>query len=115
MQKTQLGNTGVMISAIGFGGMPLSIQGRPSEDVGRQDRKSTRLNSSHSQISYAVFCLKKKAPSVITTSPARGTVDSSWLALSSAAPRCVRPPANVIPRASGIASAPDETLKYLSW
>src|SRR5688572_32686267 len=26
----------------------------------QQDRKSTRLNSSHSQISYAVFCLKKK-------------------------------------------------------
>src|SRR5689334_23903346 len=26
----------------------------------RQDRKSTRLNSSHSSISYAVFCLKKK-------------------------------------------------------
>src|SRR2546430_9691688 len=31
-------------------------------DVGanRRDRKSTRLNSSHSQISYAVFCLTKK-------------------------------------------------------
>src|SRR5688572_32746534 len=28
--------------------------------VGPVDRKSTRLNSSHSQISYAVFCLKKK-------------------------------------------------------
>src|SRR2546430_11026079 len=28
--------------------------------VGAGDRKSTRLNSSHSQISYAVFCLKKK-------------------------------------------------------
>src|SRR2546430_4631259 len=28
--------------------------------IGKQDRKSTRLNSSHSQISYAVFCLKKK-------------------------------------------------------
>src|SRR2546430_8782679 len=28
--------------------------------LGRRDRKSTRLNSSHSQISYAVFCLKKK-------------------------------------------------------
>src|SRR2546430_12308248 len=28
--------------------------------AGRTDRKSTRLNSSHSQISYAVFCLKKK-------------------------------------------------------
>src|SRR5688572_32124235 len=27
---------------------------------GDEDRKSTRLNSSHSQISYAVFCLKKK-------------------------------------------------------
>src|SRR2546430_12784577 len=27
-----------------------------------RDRKSTRLNSSHSQISYAVFCLKKKTP-----------------------------------------------------
>src|SRR5438270_9417998 len=28
--------------------------------MGDADRKSTRLNSSHSQISYAVFCLKKK-------------------------------------------------------
>src|SRR2546430_8264400 len=28
--------------------------------LSREDRKSTRLNSSHSQISYAVFCLKKK-------------------------------------------------------
>src|SRR3712207_8410773 len=28
--------------------------------VGRPDRKSTRLNSSHANISYAVFCLKKK-------------------------------------------------------
>src|SRR2546430_13064377 len=33
----------------------LDAAGRPS-----LDRKSTRLNSSHSQISYAVFCLKKK-------------------------------------------------------
>src|SRR2546430_4605298 len=30
----------------------------------RPDRKSTRLNSSHSQISYAVFCLKKKTTTV---------------------------------------------------
>src|SRR2546430_10665382 len=30
-----------------------------------QDRKSTRLNSSHSQISYAVFCLKKKNSTTI--------------------------------------------------
>src|SRR5256886_11924234 len=34
---------------------------RAVEDVvDERDRKSTRLNSSHSQISYAVFCLKKK-------------------------------------------------------
>src|SRR2546430_12369368 len=32
-----------------------------------QDRKSTRLNSSHSQISYAVFCLKKKKNNEILT------------------------------------------------
>src|SRR2546430_10409419 len=32
---------------------------KSSREAGR-DRKSTRLNSSHSQISYAVFCLKKK-------------------------------------------------------
>src|SRR3712207_7371171 len=36
---------------------------RPQDEVvalGRGDRKSTRLNSSHANISYAVFCLKKK-------------------------------------------------------
>src|SRR5206468_9414978 len=32
----------------------------PGEDDDLRDRKSTRLNSSHDQISYAVFCLKKK-------------------------------------------------------
>src|SRR5688572_32300581 len=32
----------------------------PVERPERRDRKSTRLNSSHSQISYAVFCLKQK-------------------------------------------------------
>src|SRR2546430_3866091 len=39
-----------------------SFQGRGTFAVARlvEDRKSTRLNSSHSQISYAVFCLKKK-------------------------------------------------------
>src|SRR2546427_7459699 len=38
------------------------VHGDRVEDlrIGRQDRKSTRLNSSHSQTSYAVFCLKKK-------------------------------------------------------
>src|SRR2546430_12094244 len=36
-----------------------------------QDRKSTRLNSSHSQISYAVFCLKKKRARVASAHCAR--------------------------------------------
>src|SRR3712207_7820569 len=35
----------------------------------RRDRKSTRLNSSHANISYAVFCLKKKKLSVPPPSP----------------------------------------------
>src|SRR2546430_8275223 len=43
--------------------LPQFVQ-RPELDglggAGLRDRKSTRLNSSHSQISYAVFCLKKK-------------------------------------------------------
>src|SRR2546427_1987786 len=43
--------------------------------VQKGDRKSTRLNSSHSQISYAVFCLKKKKKKNRTTSPA--TIPSS--------------------------------------
>src|SRR5437773_9753280 len=36
------------------------IERRGTLDVLRRDRKSTRLNSSHITISYAVFCLKKK-------------------------------------------------------
>src|SRR2546430_10649812 len=41
---------------------PSLIPKKPGDRVktDRRDRKSTRLNSSHSQISYAVFCLKKK-------------------------------------------------------
>src|SRR3712207_6918346 len=37
-------------------GALLTVDGNPLEE----DRKSTRLNSSHANISYAVFCLKKK-------------------------------------------------------
>src|SRR2546430_3697957 len=47
--------------------LPLTIRGRPAAEA-RSDRKSTRLNSSHSQISYAVFCLKKKKNHHIETS-----------------------------------------------
>src|SRR2546430_6632390 len=42
---------------------PGGVLGKPADHwdlIKNGDRKSTRLNSSHSQISYAVFCLKKK-------------------------------------------------------
>src|SRR2546430_3269546 len=40
---------------------------RSADQILVLDRKSTRLNSSHSQISYAVFCLKKKKNTHTTT------------------------------------------------
>src|SRR2546430_3794542 len=53
-----------------------------------RDRKSTRLNSSHSQISYAVFCLKKKKkhPHVTTV---RNTTYPAY-ALTAQPPVCLR-------------------------
>src|SRR5438876_5941411 len=44
---------------------------RETDSPPRADRKSTRLNSSHPSISYAVFCLKKKKskPATITNPP----------------------------------------------
>src|SRR5690606_40361430 len=41
-------------------GLPLGSSGSPMIVEANGDRKSTRLNSSHVKISYAVFCLKKK-------------------------------------------------------
>src|SRR5690349_23486608 len=38
----------------------VAVQGQQGGALLRLDRKSTRLNSSHVEISYAVFCLKKK-------------------------------------------------------
>src|SRR5688572_32122549 len=43
--------------------------------IAESDRKSTRLNSSHSQISYAVFCLKKKKKKTITNSSSKYHLD----------------------------------------
>src|SRR5207302_4840256 len=45
----------------------------------REDRKSTRLNSSHVKISYAVFCLKKKKQTAINTEPRRPARSCSTL------------------------------------
>src|SRR3712207_8208800 len=51
-------------------GLPRAY-GRRVPRLGAGDRKSTRLNSSHANISYAVFCLKKKTKQAI--SPATDT------------------------------------------
>src|SRR2546427_8650139 len=50
--QVEVGNANVRTQFQGF----FKVCGR----LEKADRKSTRLNSSHSQISYAVFCLKKK-------------------------------------------------------
>src|SRR2546430_5652355 len=57
------------------------------------DRKSTRLNSSHSQISYAVFCLKKKTtkPSALGNQPRTGGDDSLSWRIHMARHGCLRP------------------------
>src|SRR3989442_7760215 len=55
--------TGALLSAdrcVSGGGTAV---GRDLGEVRIEDRKSTRLNSSHVRISYAVFCLKKKSGS----------------------------------------------------
>src|SRR5688572_32346383 len=59
-----LSRVGARTSGGGGGGSGGSFSGASGFTSGNfavaKDRKSTRLNSSHSQISYAVFCLKKK-------------------------------------------------------
>src|SRR2546427_6048235 len=50
----------------------LPAQSGSSRVLKRIDRKSTRLNSSHSQISYAVFCLKKKKKPLLLHDRSRG-------------------------------------------
>src|SRR3712207_7069296 len=53
----------VVVVAGSHAGVPLTntaVAAIPVGDASDTDRKSTRLNSSHANISYAVFCLKKK-------------------------------------------------------
>src|SRR5206468_5333452 len=63
----------------------------------RTDRKSTRLNSSHDQISYAVFCLKKKKNENRTKDVSHG-----WWKFPYAAPRIV----SVSPSKHSVLKAP---------
>src|SRR5690606_41307292 len=55
------------VAGLGHGREEVAIAHLAS--LGVQDRKSTRLNSSHVKISYAVFCLKKKTHDTTETHP----------------------------------------------
>src|SRR2546428_4505635 len=54
-----------------------ALRERPPRVHEARDRKSTRLNSSHDQISYAVFCLKKKT--IIATATPATLIDDKML------------------------------------
>src|SRR5689334_24692939 len=55
-----ISGTGIKVKYVMQTRSPEDIRGGELTEIWRLDRKSTRLNSSHSSISYAVFCLKKK-------------------------------------------------------
>src|SRR2546421_9390634 len=68
-EPVKLGGEGLaLMGRVGWGDEGAGLESRVFEGAvepdaqlpGHLDRKSTRLNSSHDQISYAVFCLKKK-------------------------------------------------------
>src|SRR3712207_8402450 len=52
--------TSLVLALLQTGGYPPKVDESVLQQVRNLDRKSTRLNSSHANISYAVFCLKKK-------------------------------------------------------
>src|SRR2546428_6115139 len=56
--------------------LTLEMLGRIERRQVCEDRKSTRLNSSHDQISYAVFCLKKKKKVTATCRPSHRSAGS---------------------------------------
>src|SRR5438270_6583827 len=58
-RSSDLGAAPVLVRGAGLAALAFQLRRGKSPGKGL-DRKSTRLNSSHSQISYAVFCLKKK-------------------------------------------------------
>src|SRR5204862_4160182 len=69
------GGTGFILHTLGYAvatGVTIGIVRKASMMVWALiDRKSTRLNSSHVEISYAVFCLKKTSRTMTSTSTAR--------------------------------------------
>src|SRR5258708_8345173 len=56
----------------------ISRNSGPGKSSSKLDRKSTRLNSSHQIISYAVFCLKKKKTPLNSNHQTTSYADSCW-------------------------------------
>src|SRR5205814_7150583 len=67
MQRVEQGHGETGVGGIGIARVGLVGESEAAVIEGNQDRKSTRLNSSHLGISYAVFCLKKKKKKNTTT------------------------------------------------
>src|SRR2546427_3745930 len=66
--QSELAPVGLIVAATNVIAVHPSVPANNLQEfIAYLDRKSTRLNSSHSQISYAVFCLKKKNIQVICT------------------------------------------------
>src|SRR5690606_40364148 len=63
--RSRARSRGSLVHLVAVGGRGVGQAGHMRHPVPPQDRKSTRLNSSHVKISYAVFCLKKKKKKVV--------------------------------------------------
>src|SRR5438034_2535479 len=80
-------NVGARFDGLVFGagydwtpdGRTIVFDGLQDTTWDRQDRKSTRLNSSHTVISYAVFCLKKKKKSQTSVLPCQGCSNTTGI------------------------------------
>src|SRR5207249_8820424 len=90
------------------GSLPGSRRTSTTEEPSREDRKSTRLNSSHVSISYAVFCLKKKT--ALEPSKAAFPATPAATALNCYARLRLTPPTRLLPRPPLAPYAPCPTL-----
>src|SRR2546429_4933183 len=77
--RSPIASPEITISTRRFSIRPLKLALEYSGRVLPKDRKSTRLNSSHGYISYAVFCLKKKKVGLFLTVSISPTLSSEQL------------------------------------